>query len=894
MRRFKKILLFLIIMVMSINLITFKSYAEQDDGYYIKNMDVDVDVNNKREYKITETIGVYFNEERHGIIRNIPTSTRLEDYNIKDVSVEGAPYEIEDSFDMKIKIGDEDETISGDKTYKITYTIENYNEERPEGDYIYLNVLGNQWDTNIENFTSTITYPKEANLQKINVTDGEYGSKDSINVKYKVESNKIYINSIKNIQPYKAITVNAMLNEGAFKNAPVKQYPYTIRNQLININITDDKKYEIQRNFQIEMNKDYTGEESLTIDLLDMIKGENFYLLDMSVDDKNVSYNEEYGTITLDNKMNEYNFKVTYTIEPRLSDDIVFKIVSPHLDGKIENLKVDVNSPFAINDATVDFSEKGANLGTDRFNLEKNDKNVVFTNKNTVYVGENVKLNLQIDESLFVRPLPISANIVKFGSPLLLLIIAFLFFRFKDKNPITPVVEFYPPRHMNSAEVGYAFNESISNSQVTSLLFYWASKGYIKIIMKEKDKFTIEKLKDIDSNHKSYEKKLFNSLFKYGNGRRVTGEKLKTYFGEEVSKATQGVKEEFKGNNKLRDSSSQIRGFLLSIISAIPEKLKTYFGEEVSKATQGVKEEFKGNNKLRDSSSQIRGFLLSIISAIPIISCMMVAREVDHGSVVGYVMFSIFILIIHLVFYLIFYMLLKKRHGLTKKNKKIASIVIVSFIYLTIIIFPFVFTDLDALIIIVSIIVSLIGNILSSCVPRRSDYGKELLGEIVGFRNFMEVAEKDKLEALLEGDPEYFYNTLPYAQVLGVTKKWADKFKDISMKQPSYYDTYYPLNNYMALNMFVNDLNKVESTASQTKKWADKFKDISMKQPSYYDTYYPLNNYMALNMFVNDLNKVESTASQYIDTSSSSSSGGGFGGGGFSGGGSGGGGGSSW
>ena len=67
-----------------------------------------------------------------------------------------------------------------------------------------------------------------------------------------------------------------------------------------------------------------------------------------------------------------------------------------------------------------------------------------------------------------------------------------------------------------------------------------------------------------------------------------------------------------------------------------------------------------------------------------------------------------------------------------------------------------------------------------------------------------------------------------------------------------------------------------------------------MKQPSYYDTYYPLNNYMALNMFVNDLNKVESTASQYIDTSSSSSSGGGFGGGGFSGGGSGGGGGSSW
>lgn len=70
MRRFSKIVLFLITMVMFINLITFKAYAEQDNGYYIKNMDVDVDVNNKREYKITETIDVYFNEDCHGIIRN--------------------------------------------------------------------------------------------------------------------------------------------------------------------------------------------------------------------------------------------------------------------------------------------------------------------------------------------------------------------------------------------------------------------------------------------------------------------------------------------------------------------------------------------------------------------------------------------------------------------------------------------------------------------------------------------------------------------------------------------------------------------------------------------------------------------------------------------------------
>lgn len=798
MVRLKKMIIFLIFMAISINIFLFSAYAE-DDGYYIKKMDVNVDVNDKREFKITETIDVYFNEERHGIIRSIPISTRLEDYNIKDVSVEGAPYEVEDSFDMKIRIGDEDETISGDKTYKITYTIVNYNEEKPEGDYIYFNVLGDQWDTKIENFTSTITYPKEANLEKINITDGEYGSKDSKNVQYKVKNNKIYINSINTIKPNNAITVNAMLNEGAFKNAPIKQYPYTMENQFININITDDKRYEIQRDFKIKINKNYSGEENRMIDLCDMIKGKNFYLLDMNVNDKNVSYDEKHGIITLDKSKDEYNFKVSYTIEPRLSDDIVFKIVETTLDGKLENLKVNIKSPFLINNAIVDFNEKGANYGTDRFNLEKNDNNVIFTNKNTIYDGEDVKLSLDIDKNLFVRPLPISANIVKFATPVILLIIVFLYFRFKDKNPVIPVVQFYPPRSMNSAEVAYGFNESISNSQVTSLLFYWASEGYIKIIMKENDKFTIEKLKEIGINNKPYEKNLFNSLFKYGNGKKVTG-----------------------------------------------EKLKTYFGEEVSKAVKGVTEEFKYEKKLRDSASKKSGFMLSIISAIPIISCMMVAREVDHGSIVGGIIFCIILLVAHLVFYLIFYQSLKKRHGLIKKNNKIIGVIVISCIYLIIIRLPFLFSDLDEFIIMFSIVVSLIGNILSSCVPKRSDYGKELLGEIVGFRNFMEVAEKERLEALLEEDPEYFYNTLPYAQVLGVTKKWTDKFKDISMEQPSYYDTYYPLNNYIALNMFINNLNKVESTVSHT-----------------------------------------------IDTSSGSS-GGGFGGGGFSGGGSGGGGGSSW
>lgn len=797
MKKMKRIILSLLLIILCINIYPHKSYAE-DDGYYIKNMDVNVEVNDKREFKITETIDVYFNEERHGIIRDIPTSTRLEDYEITDVKVEGVPYVTDEGSNLSIKIGDEDETIEGDKTYKISYTIKNYNDERPEGDYIYFNVLGDQWDTRIENFTATIIYPKNAKLEKINVTDGEYGSTDSTNVKFKTELNKIYINSTKTIRPYNGVTVNAMLNEGAFSSSPYKQFPYTIKNENTNIDITEEKQYLVQRDLTIEMNKNYKYDEHETaiIDSYELIQNDNYYIQEFNVEGDNVEYSEDYGYIYLDKNIDKYKIKISYTIEPRLSEDIKFSLVSPTLDGKVENLKVNINAPFTINDATVDFSEKGPNLGTDRFNLEKNKDNIVFTNKNTIYAGENVSINLDMDNSLFVRPLPMSINIVKFGAPIFLLMIMFIFFVLRDKKIITPAVEFYPPRNMNSAEVGYAFNESISNSEATTLLFYWASKGYIKIIMKEKNSFTIEKLKSIGDNHKSYEKKLFNSLFKYGKSVKDT-------------------------------------------------KLKDYFGEEVTKAVKSVKEEFKGEKALRDRSSKRKGLLLSIVSCIPLIATAIVAQQVDYGDMIGYVMMSIILLIIHLVFYSVFYSLLKSREGRVKK--KYLGIVITSIIYLIVVVFPFMFTDLNIDILGIVILVSLIGNILSACIPRRSDYGKQLLGEIIGFRNFIEVAEKERLEALIEEDPQYFYNTLPYAQVLGVTKKWTNKFKDISMQPPTYYDTYYPLVDYYAINRLVNDLNKVESSVSHSS----------------------------------------------IDTSSSGS-GGGFGGGGFSGGGSGGGGGSSW
>ena len=62
-----------------------------------------------------------------------------------------------------------------------------------------------------------------------------------------------------------------------------------------------------------------------------------------------------------------------------------------------------------------------------------------------------------------------------------------------------------------------------------------------------------------------------------------------------------------------------------------------------------------------------------------------------------------------------------------------------------------------------------------------------MLGKIKGFKQFLTLAEKPKLEELVEENPSYFYDILPYTYVLGVSKKWISKFDDIVTSPPSWY-----------------------------------------------------------------------------------------------------------
>ena len=149
---------------------------------------------------------------------------------------------------------------------------------------------------------------------------------------------------------------------------------------------------------------------------------------------------------------------------------------------------------------------------------------------------------------------------------------------------------------------------------------------------------------------------------------------------------------------------------------------------------------------------------------------------------------------------------------------------------------------------------------------KRTPYGTEMLGKIRGFKRFLETAEKPQLESLVEENPEYFYNILPYTYALGVSDKWIKQFEGLAMQIPTWYDSSnsYKLENWYDLTSYMEDriveYKKAESIQNE-------LMHASRSRINYDSNYSSYDNY-------NDFN----------DSS----------GGGFSGGGSGGGGGGSW
>ncbi len=110
---------------------------------------------------------------------------------------------------------------------------------------------------------------------------------------------------------------------------------------------------------------------------------------------------------------------------------------------------------------------------------------------------------------------------------------------------------------------------------------------------------------------------------------------------------------------------------------------------------------------------------------------------------------------------------------------------------------------------IISIVCSLAIIPFAVIMDRRTAKGQELYSRLMGFRSFMLRAEKGRLEALVQDNPSYFYDILPYAYVLGVSDKWAKNFDGLAIQPPTWY--YTDTMSAFTVMHFANQMNRTAS-----------------------------------------------------------------------------------
>ena len=139
------------------------------ENFYITNYDVNINVDKNKTAHVTEEIDVNFTVSSHGIYRTIP----LKGNTISNIRIYPAKYsESIDGNNQKIKIGDPDVYVSGPKHYRISYDY-NFLDNKNE---FYFNIIGTQWETEIQKASFSVTMPEKFDSNKAGLSIGREGT----------------------------------------------------------------------------------------------------------------------------------------------------------------------------------------------------------------------------------------------------------------------------------------------------------------------------------------------------------------------------------------------------------------------------------------------------------------------------------------------------------------------------------------------------------------------------------------------------------------------------------------------------------------------------------------------------------------------------------------------
>lgn len=304
----------------------------------------------------------------------------------------------------------------------------------------------------------------------------------------------------------------------------------------------------------------------------------------------------------------------------------------------------------------------------------------------------------------------------------------------------TRPVEYYPPRGYSPIDVmqKYYGKRAKSGELFNPLMLYWARRGFIKIEEDCKRGLKLTKLKPLQPQKWSgknpatvknfkFESELFNTIFESDD----------MFYTLAAKKA---VRKSFDETAQKANEQAQ------TVVAPITKKLH----------------------------------VLSCVAAMAVLAAAAIATGVITREISNLAMIFVFVGIIASRFFIF---------GIP--DTKFRPLMVLFFTVWAGAPFTLLMYSLptDGRIVIGFTVASaaLVMLFLSRMIEIRSSEDREIYGRLRAFKTFLVQAELDKLETLVEDDPDYFFDILPYCYVLHLTRKLKPKFDRITLEGPSAY-----------------------------------------------------------------------------------------------------------
>lgn len=593
------------------------------------------------------------------------------------------------------------------------------------------------------------------------------------------------------------ITVMVLMMQCLLGVESYADYYYDINAYDITIVVNRDNTYEIVETIEVQFYEprhgiyrkiplDYNGRNNKIRDIkvYNPVNNEPYHT-EISKENNYLTIQVGHEDVLVDNTM---TYVIAYTYDGGIDfdksmDEFYFNLIGTEWDAQIDKVTFNISMPKDFNEQYVSFtSGYRGSVDHDKVDYSVANNVIIGSVKEPLQSFEALTMALPLEEGYYDE---VEANVnmllfyVMFGiiATCLLFVVAYAS-RLKRENRLVPIVTFNPPDDLNPPEVAYIYKkENLQLSNVATLILKWASQGCLKIDETErhglkKGYMTLTKLKELPVKKSSYERQLFKTMFNKGDGTIVTTDELAFKFYRNLTTVVNRVKKKFSGDKEILINKYQVWTKIYAILYLLISTLAIAYITSVYLRTN-----FMVN------------YLMALLGGILLLVIYGIVTYFSHNKVS--ISSKLFVGIFCISF------------GLPMLGIILASIgPVISLLKWN--------GTLDLTIFLLYIVCQGITLLTIWTIKVYSDFGREKIGQIEGFRTFIKTAKIDQLEMLYKENPAYFYEILPYAMVLELTDVWDKYVTKMAVMPPTWYTSTSAFNSHA----FTSSMDRTFRSAS--------------------------------------------------------------------------------